>query len=69
MLWISDSDNKHFCNLQIGFFFSPSDPVVKRIPCTIRIQVDYNRNHYSNSRVAPVFSVAPKLKRELIKWF
>lgn len=43
-----------FCNLQVKFFF-PSDPVVKLILCTIQIQLDYNRNHYSNSRVVPAF--------------
>lgn len=54
ILWISDSDNKHLCNLQINFFL-PSDPIVKLTLCTIQIQADYNRNHYSKSRVVPAF--------------
>lgn len=53
-MWISDSDNKHLCNLQIKIFL-PCDPIVKFILCTIQIQLDYNRNHYSNSGVVPAF--------------
>lgn len=44
-----------FVTYRLNFFFPSSDPVVKLILCTIQIQLDYNRNHYSNSRVVPAF--------------
>lgn len=42
-----------FVTYRLNFF--PSDPMVKLLLCTIQMQLDYNRNHYANSKLVPAF--------------